>query len=195
MEVIESSIDRKSDEFKRNEEHNRMLADELAERIRVSREDRSEKSLRRLAEQGKMPLRERLEALLDPGTPFLELSPLAAYGMYDGKVHGGGLFGGIGIVHGREFVINGNDPTIKGGSVYPAGLAKSLRFQEIAMENRLPTIILVDSGGGNLPQQDEVFLQGGRVFYNQAIMSKMGLPMICAVMWPMHCRRGRTCRP
>ncbi|RME44394.1 MAG: methylcrotonoyl-CoA carboxylase, partial [Deltaproteobacteria bacterium] len=182
MEVIESRIDPGSETFRRNREANLRLVAELKERLRHAAEDRSERARRRHAEQKKLPVRERIERILDPGTPFLELSPLAAYGMYDGRVHGAGIVSGIGIVHGREFLVSGNDAMVKGGSVFPMTLQKSLREQEIVMENHLPSIILVDSGGAYLPLQDEIFVLGGRVFYNQALISKMGLPQICAVM-------------
>ncbi|MBI2569981.1 MAG: methylcrotonoyl-CoA carboxylase [Candidatus Schekmanbacteria bacterium] len=188
MEVLESHIDTSSAAYQENSAENRRLADELRERLRNAREDRSDKAYERHTEQGKIPVRQRIERLLDPGTPFLELCPLAAYGLYDGRVHGAGSVTGIGIVHGREFLVTGNDAMVKGGTIFPMTLQKSLREQKIVMENRLPSIILVDSGGAYLPLQDEIFALGGRIFYHQAIVSKMGLPQICVVMG--HCTAG-----
>ncbi len=188
MQVIETRIDTRSDEYKRNFEQMEKLVTELKAELKKAREDRSERAYRRHTGQGKIPVRERIERVLDPNTPFLELAPLAAYGMYDGKVYGGGIVSGIGIVHGREWLITGNDAMVKGGTTFPMGLRKGLREHEIIMENRLPSIILVDSGGAFLPLQDELFVLGGRIFYNQAIISKMNLPQICAVMG--HCTAG-----
>ena len=185
MDVIESLIDTGSDEYKKNYAAMEALVRELHEELRIAREDRSEKALRRHGESGKMPAKKKLELLLDRNTPFLEIAPLAARGMYDGKVHGAGVIAGIGIVEGKEVLVNVNDATIKGGSVYPMGVKKALRLQQIAMENRLPGIGLVDSAGAYLPMQSEIFPDvddGGRVFYNQALMSKMGIPQITAVM-------------
>lgn len=182
MHVIETQVDTKSDEYRRNYEHMERLVAELKAELKKAREDRSERAYRRHVEQGKLPIRERIERVIDPNTPFLEIAPLAAHGMYDGKVYGGGSVSGIGIVHGREWLITGNDAMVKGGTIFPMGLRKGLREHEIIMENRLPSIILVDSGGAFLPLQDEIFVLGGRIFYNQAIISKMNLPQICAVM-------------
>lgn len=185
MDVIESRTDTSSDEYKNNYEAMETLVGELREELRKAREDRSEKALKRHAESGKIPAQKKLELLLDRNTPFLELAPLAARGMYDGKVHAAGTLAGIGIVEGKEVLVNINDATIKGGSVYPMGVKKALRLQQIAMENRLPGIGLVDSAGAYLPMQSEIFPDiddGGRVFYNQALMSKMGIPQITAVM-------------
>ena len=130
-------------------------------------------------------MRDRIELLLDPETPFLELSPLAAHGMYDGEVPSAGIVTGIGKVSGREVVIVANDATVKGGTYYPMTVKKHLRAQEVAEQNRLPCIYLVDSGGAYLPMQDEVFPDRehfGRIFYNQARMSAAGIPQISAVM-------------
>lgn len=185
MDVIESRVDTSSDEYKKNYSAMETLVVELREALRTAREDRSEKALKRHEESGKMPAGKKLELLLDRNTPFLELAPLAARGMYDGKVHGAGILAGIGRVEGKEVLININDATIKGGSVYPMGVKKALRLQQIAMENRLPGIGLVDSAGAYLPMQSEIFPDiddGGRVFYNQAMMSKMGIAQITAVM-------------
>ncbi|HAR97875.1 MAG TPA: methylcrotonoyl-CoA carboxylase [Syntrophus sp. (in: bacteria)] len=185
MEVIETRIDPRSEAYRENYEAMEALVATLKEELRIAREDRSPQARNRLASQGKMPMREKLDLLLDRNTPFLEIAPLAARGLYDGKIHGAGLVSGIGVVGGREVLITGNDAMIKGGATYPLTLKKSLRCQTIAMENRLPTITLIDSAGGYLQLQSEVFPDlddGGRVFYNQAIMSKMGVPQITAVM-------------
>ena len=185
MDVIETRIDTKSDEFKKNSEAMGVLVAQLKEELRKAREDRSDKAKNRLASQGKLPIREKLDLLLDRNTPFLEIAPMAARGMYDGKVHGAGMVSGIGVVCGHEVFVSGNDATIKGGAGYPMGVKKSLRGQTIVMENHLPSIVLADSAGAYLPLQSEIFPDlddGGRVFYNQAIISKMGIPQITAVM-------------
>src|SRR5690242_13642964 len=139
----------------------------------------------RHASRGKLLPRERVRALIDPGSPFLELSPLAAFDMYEGDIHGAGIITGIGRVSGRECVIVSNDATIKGGTYYPITVKKHLRAQEIARENNLPCIYLVDSGGANLPNQAEIFPDRehfGRIFYNQATLSAQGISQIAAVM-------------
>jgi len=161
------------------------LVEDLNTEMDKSLNERSEKSLNRLAENGKLPTTKKLELLLDPNTPFLEIAPLAAKGMYDGKIHKAGIVIGIGMVAGKEVLVSANDPTIKGGSSYPMTVKKTLRSQIIAMENRLPMVNLLDSAGAYLPLQSEIFPDaddGGRVFYNQAILSKMGIPQITAVM-------------
>jgi acetyl-CoA carboxylase carboxyltransferase component len=185
MEALESRIDVNGDEFKANREHNLRLVEELKAELKTARETRSEKAAKRNAELGKLSVQERLDRLLDKNTPWLEIAPLAAKGMYDGKVHGAGTRAGIGVVQGMEVLIHANDPMIKGGTVYPMGVKKTLRCQTIAMENRLPMIMLVDSGGAYLPMQSEVFPDvddGGRIFYNQALISKMNIPQICVVL-------------
>ena len=144
-----------------------------------------ERSIARHRERGKLPVRERIDRLLDPGSPFLELSPLAANGLYDDEAPGAGMVTGIGRVEGVECVIVANDATVKGGTYYPMTVKKHLRAQEIALENRLPCIYLVDSGGAFLPLQDEVFPDRdhfGRIFYNQAQMSARGIPQVALVM-------------
>ena len=144
-----------------------------------------ERSIARHRERGKMPVRERIDQLIDPGSPFLELSPLAAIGMYDNDAPGAGMVTGIGRVEGTDVVIVANDATVKGGTYYPMTVKKHLRAQEIALQNRLPCIYLVDSGGAFLPLQDEVFPDRehfGRIFYNQARMSAQGIPQIALVM-------------
>ena len=185
MSKIRSHIDPKSEAFRANSEAYEELLLELRERSAQARRGGGEKARRRHEERGKLPVRDRIELLLDPGTAFLELSPLAAFGMYDGRVPAAGIVTGIGRVSGREVVIVANDATVKGGTYYPITVKKHLRAQEIAEQNRLPCIYLVDSGGAFLPLQDEVFPDRdhfGRIFYNQARMSAKGIPQIAAVM-------------
>jgi len=185
MDVIETKVDTGSDEYKKNYESMAALVEDLKAALIKSRETRSQKSLGRLAEQNKLPARKKVEMLLDRNTPFLEIGPLAARGMYDGKIHAAGLIAGIGVVEGKEVMVHASDPTIKGGSIYPMGVKKSLRCQTIVMENHLPMVNLLDSAGAYLPLQSEIFPDaddGGRIFYNQARISKMGIPQITAVM-------------
>ncbi len=185
MEIIESRIDSSASDYKANYEAMGKMVADLKSELKKAREDRSEKAIKRNAELGKLPVQKRLEKLLDRNSPWLEIAPLAARGLYDGKVHGAGTRAGIGLVNGRECLVHANDPMIKGGTVYPMGVKKTLRCQTIAMENHLNTIMLVDSGGAFLPLQSEIFPDaddGGRIFYNQAIMSKMNIPQITAVM-------------
>jgi len=185
MEVIESRVDVRSDQFKANYDHMASLVEGLRAELKKAREERSARALKRNEDLGKLPVQKRLEQLLDRNTPWLEVAPLAAKGLYDGQVHGAGTRAGIGVVSGREVFVHANDPMIKGGTVYPMGVKKTLRCQTISMENNLPMIMLVDSGGAYLPLQSEIFPDaddGGRIFYNQAIMSKMNIPQITAVM-------------
>ncbi len=185
MERIETQIDTQSEQFTKNREHMTQLVEELKENLKQAREDRSDKARARNAELGKLTVQERLDKLLDKNSPWLEIAPLAAKDMYGGRVHGAGTRAGIGLVNGREVLVHANDPMIKGGTIYPMGVKKTLRCQTIVMENHLPMIHLVDSGGAFLPMQSEIFPDvddGGRVFYNQAIISKMNIPQICAVM-------------
>src|SRR5437764_10306474 len=163
----------------------RRLVAELRERLAKARLGVPERARDRHTTSGKLLPRERVERLLDPGTAFLELSPLAAFGMYDDEAPGAGIITGVGRVSGNECVIVANDATVKGGSYYPLTVKKHLRAQEIALENRLPCLYLVDSGGAFLPRQDEVFPDRehfGRIFYNQARMSGKRIPQIAAVM-------------
>ena len=185
MDIIETKIDTKSDGYKKNYEAMEALVSDLKKELKKAREDRPQKTIDHLAAQGKLMIRKKLDMLLDKNTPFLEIAPLAAKGMYDGNVHSAGNVFGIGIVEGREVIASGSDATIKGGAVYPMGVKKTLRCQTIAMENHLPMISLLDSAGAYLPLQSEIFPDvddGGRIFYNQAIVSKMGIPQITAVM-------------
>ncbi len=168
----------------RREEHDELRArldDELARAALGG----SERSRERHLERGKLLPRDRVESLLDPGTAFLELSPLAAHGMYDGDAPGAGIITGVGRVSGRDVLVIANDATVKGGTYYPMTVKKHLRAQEVALENRLPCVYLVDSGGAFLPKQDEVFPDRehfGRIFYNQAQLSAAGVPQIAAVL-------------
>jgi 3-methylcrotonyl-CoA carboxylase beta subunit len=185
MSTIRSFVSPDSEEFKENTESYEELLEELRDRTNEARRGGSEKAQKRHKERGKMPVRERVDSLLDPDTAFLELSPLAAFGMYDGEVPAAGMVTGIGRVSGKEVMIVANDATVKGGTYYPMTVKKHLRAQEIAEQNRLPCIYLVDSGGAYLPLQDEVFPDKnhfGRIFYNQAQMSAKGIPQISAVM-------------
>ena len=163
----------------------RELVAELRDRLAVVRQGGSESARAKHVARGKLLARERVDRLLDPGSPFLELSALAAYGMYDDAVPAAGIVTGIGRVNGRECVVVANDATVKGGTYYPLTVKKHLRAQEVAADNRLPCIYLVDSGGAYLPMQDEVFPDRdhfGRIFYNQATMSAAGIPQIAAVL-------------
>jgi 3-methylcrotonyl-CoA carboxylase beta subunit len=185
METLSSSIDPSSPDFEQNAEHHRQLANELRQRLALVHEGGGEKYRRRQEEQGKLFVRERIERLLDPGSPFLELSALAAHDLYDGDAPGAGIVTGIGRVSDREVMIVANDATVKGGSYFPMTVKKHLRAQQIAEENYLPCLYLVDSGGAFLPLQDEVFPDMdhfGRIFYNQAQMSAKRIPQIAAVM-------------
>src|SRR5574340_1240379 len=165
-------------------EHTRLVA-ELRKKLAAAALGGSEKSRERHVSRGKLLPRDRVDTLLDRGSPFLEIAPLAANGLYDGECPGAGLIAGIGRVSGRECVIVANDATVKGGSYFPMTVKKHLRAQEIALQNRLPCVYLVDSGGANLPTQDEVFPDRdhfGRIFYNQATMSAARIPQVAAVM-------------
>ncbi|MCS6877642.1 MAG: carboxyl transferase domain-containing protein [Geminicoccaceae bacterium] len=185
MSVIRSQLDPRSDRFRANAERNRALARELRERLAEAAAGGDERARKRHLKRGKLLPRERIERLLDPGSPFLELSPLAAFGVYDEPVPAAGIITGIGRVSGRLCVIVCNDATVKGGTYYPLTVKKHLRAQEIARANRLPCIYLVDSGGAHLPNQDEVFPDRdhfGRIFYNQATLSAAGIAQIAVVM-------------
>ena len=185
MEPLASNIDTANSSFHASLEHNRTLVAELKERLAQARSGGSAKAVERHRARGKLTARERIDALLDPGAPFLEFSPLAAAGVYDDNVPAAGIVTGIGVVHGREVVVLANDATVKGGTYYPLTVRKHLRAQEVAAENRLPCIYLVDSGGAFLPKQDEVFPDKehfGRIFYNQAQMSAAGIVQVAVVL-------------
>ena len=185
MKALTSSIDAASAEFRANETATRALVAELQTRRSKAAEGGPARSRERHLARGKLLPRDRVLTLIDAGAPFLELSPLAADGLYDDAIHAAGIITGIGRVSGRECVIVCNDATIKGGTYYPLTVKKHLRAQEIARENRLPCIYLVDSGGANLPQWPEVFPDRehfGRIFYNQATLSALGIPQIAVVM-------------
>jgi 3-methylcrotonyl-CoA carboxylase beta subunit len=182
VSVLRSQIDPHSAEYRENRDAWQKLVEELRERLAKVRAGGGEKYVKRHRERGKLLLRERIDLLLDPGTPFLELSPLAAWGMYSDESPAGSQVTGIGTVSGVECMIGGNDPTVKGGTSYPITVKKGLRAQAIAMENHLPGIHLVESGGANLIYQAEMFAEvGGRTFANLAKMSAMGLPQISLV--------------
>ncbi len=191
MRKIKSMLSVSSAEFRANETHNRKLAHEFREKQEAARLKRPQRDLERLARQGKMLPRERIEKLLDPGTPFLELSSLAANMAYDGESPSASTIVGIGIVSGREVIVRADDPTIKGGAWYPLSAKKIVRALDIAMENRLPVIHLCDSAGGFLQLQSEVFpdrYMAGRIFRNQSLLSKMGVKQLALVFG--HCTAG-----
>ncbi|WP_172201612.1 carboxyl transferase domain-containing protein [Niveibacterium sp. COAC-50] len=185
MTVLHSQLNPRDANFQANAEAMRKVVDDLRAKLAQAAQGGSADARDKHRARGKLLARERIEALLDPGTPFLELSPMAAWGMYGGDVASGGVVAGIGRVSGRECLIIANDATVKGGTYYPITVKKHLRAQEIAAENRLPCIYLVDSGGAFLPMQDEVFPDRdhfGRIFFNQANMSAAGIPQIACVM-------------
>jgi 3-methylcrotonyl-CoA carboxylase beta subunit len=182
---IDSKIVTDSDEFRARAEHNRALAEKLRADVAQAAKGGPEKHRERHVSRGKLLPRERVERLLDPGSPYLEIGQLAACDMYDSEVPGAGIIAGIGRVSGRQVMIVCNDATVKGGTYFPVTVKKHLRAQEIAEQNRLPCVYLVDSGGANLPHQAEVFPDRdhfGRIFFNQAQMSSKGIPQIACVM-------------
>ncbi len=185
METLKSSVDTHSAVFKANYAAQSRLAGELRSKLAEAARGGAEASRARHRGRGKLLPRERVELLLDDGSPFLEIAPLAADGMYDGECPAAGLIAGIGLIHGRHVLVLCNDPTVKGGTYYPLTVKKHLRAQEIALENNLPCIYLVDSGGAYLPRQDEVFPDRdhfGRIFFNQATMSARGIAQLAAVL-------------
>ncbi len=185
MDFLTSNLQTASPQFQENAAYHQQLAAELRQRLASVRLGGSEKARQLHQSRGKLLVRERIDRLLDPGSPFLELSPLAAWELYGGAVAAAGIVTGIGRVSGREVMIIANDATVKGGTYFPMTVKKHLRAQAIAEENHLPCIYLVDSGGAYLPMQDEVFPDAddfGRIFYNQARMSAKGIPQIAAVM-------------
>src|SRR5215203_4329415 len=182
---LETKVSTDSEEFRARVAHNRALAEKLRADVREAAKGGPEKHRQRHVERGKLLPRDRVERLLDPGSPFLEIGQLAACDMYEGEVPGAGMIAGVGRVAGRQVMIVCNDATVKGGTYYPLTVKKHLRAQEIAEQNRLPCIYLVDSGGANLPHQAEVFPDRdhfGRIFFNQAQMSSKGIPQIACVM-------------
>jgi 3-methylcrotonyl-CoA carboxylase beta subunit len=182
---LHSSIDTSSSDFARNSEAMRGLVADLREKLSQVAGGGGEVSRNRHTSRGKMLARERVDLLVDPGTAFMELSPLAAYGLYGGDVHSASVVTGVGRISGRECVIVANDATIKGGTYYPMTVKKHLRAQDVARQNNLPCVYMVDSGGAFLPLQDEIFPDErhfGRIFYNQAQMSSQGIPQIAIVM-------------
>src|SRR5213595_1967960 len=185
MAVLTSQLDRNAEEFARRRERMEELVAELRERTAQIARGGGEKATERHRSRGKLPARERVDRLVDPGTAFLELNALAAWELYDGGAPSAGIVTGIGVVEGRECVIVANDATVKGGTYFPMTVKKHLRAQEIARQNRLPCLYLVDSGGAFLPLQDEVFPDRdhfGRIFFNQARLSAAGIPQIAVVM-------------
>jgi acetyl-CoA carboxylase carboxyltransferase component len=185
MSILQSQINTRGEEFQQNARHTQTLVDELRERLQEAREGGKAAARDRHEARGKLFVRERIERLIDPDTAFLELSPLAAYQAYEDEVPAAGIVTGVGRVAGQEVMIVANDATVKGGTYYPLTVKKHLRAQEIAQQNHLPCIYLVDSGGAFLPLQAEVFPDRdhfGRIFYNQAQMSALGIPQIAAVM-------------
>src|SRR5579863_2129921 len=183
--VLHSRADTGGERFARNHAANAALAAELRKKLAEVSRGGPDSSRERHIARGKLLPRDRVDALTDPGSPFLELSPLAADGLYDGDAPAAGVITGVGRVSGRECVIVANDATVKGGTYYPVTVKKHLRAQEVALHNNLPCVYLVDSGGAFLPRQDEVFPDRehfGRIFYNQATMSKRGIAQIAAVL-------------
>jgi 3-methylcrotonyl-CoA carboxylase beta subunit len=185
MRVLETAVDPRAETFRANAAALARLVEDLRQRTAAIREGGGAEARKRHLSRGKLLPRDRVRTLIDPGAPFLELSQLAAHGMYGEDIPAAGIITGIGPVMGRECVIVANDATVKGGTYYPMTVKKHLRAQEIARQNHLPCIYLVDSGGANLPNQDEVFPDRehfGRIFYNQATLSAAGIPQIAVVM-------------
>ena len=185
MPAITSKLDPRSQDFRENAEFHRGLVAELDRRLARAADGGGAKAREKHEARGKLLVRDRIAALLDPGSPFLEIAPLAAEDMYDGDAPAAGMVCGIGRVMGQEVVVVANDATVKGGTYFPMTVKKHLRAQEIARENHLPCVYLVDSGGAFLPLQDEVFPDKehfGRIFYNQARMSAENIPQVAVVM-------------
>ena len=185
MDILPTHIDPASEPFLENARRMEALVRELRDRLSAARQGGGARALERHRSQGKLPVRQRIDKLLDPDSPFLELSPLAAWGLYDNEAPGAGIITGIARVAGREVMVVANDATVKGGTYYPMTVKKHLRAQQVALENRLPCIYLVDSGGAFLPLQADVFPDRehfGRIFFNQARMSAERIPQIAVVM-------------
>ena len=197
MDRLPSRFSPNSEEATARRAANLALIDDLRARLATARAGGSPRAVERHRARDKMLPRERIEAIIDPGTAFLELSPLAAYDLYDGRAHSAGIVTGVGMVHGRECLFVANDATVKGGSYYPMTVKKHIRAQTVAHENHLPCIYLVDSGGAFLPMQDEVFpdiTHFGRIFRNQARMSGDGIAQIAA-KFPLGKMEGTEARP
>src|SRR5215212_1130464 len=185
MDLIETHVNPSSAEFRANRTRMEGLVAELRTHLATARQGGGPQYVERHRQQGKLPVRERIERLLDPGSPFLELSPLAACGMYDDDAPAAGIITGIGRISGREAVVVANDATVKGGTYYPMTVKKHVRAQQVALDNRLPCVYLVDSGGAFLPLQAEVFPDRdhfGRIFFNQARMSAERIAQVAVVM-------------
>ncbi len=185
MKIIKTQINSASEQFDENSVFMRQLVDDLRGKLQVTALGGSERSRTKHTKRGKLLVRDRINLLLDPGSPFLEVAPMAAFGMYKDAAPAAGVVTGIGMVHGQQVMIVANDATVKGGTYFPMTVKKHLRAQEIALENQLPCIYLVDSGGAFLPLQDEVFPDRdhfGRIFYNQAQLSARNIPQIAVVM-------------
>ena len=185
MLTLKSHIKTSSEEFKENSKHNQQIAKELTDKLQKVQQGGGAEAQARHQSRGKLFVRDRIQGLIDPGSTFLELSALAANGMYEDAAPSAGIITGVGTVHGREVMIVANDATVKGGTYFPITVKKHLRAQEVARENNLPCVYLVDSGGAFLPMQSEVFPDRdhfGRIFYNQAQMSGLGIPQIAVVM-------------
>ena len=181
MLPLATKINPSDETFRANRDRMQTLVQQLRDRLSVVRQGGGPKYLQRHRDQGKLPVRERIELLLDPGSPLLELSPLAAFDMYDNDAPGAGIVTGVGRVSGREVLIVANDATVKGGTYYPMTVKKHLRAQQVALDNRLPCVYLVDSGGAFLPLQSEIFTPGGKIFYNEAVMSAAGIAQVAVV--------------
>ncbi len=185
MPKLTSPINRKDAEFRARDAHHRGLADDLRAQLERAALGGSERAREKHVARGKLLPRERIRTLLDAGSPFLEVAPMAAHGLYDDAAPAAGVIAGIGRIQGTECVVVANDATVKGGTYYPMTVKKHLRAQEIALENHLPCLYLVDSGGAFLPMQDEVFPDKqhfGRIFYNQARLSAKNIPQVAVVM-------------
>src|SRR5260370_13551901 len=185
MQRVISLIDTRDDEYRANDRQNRRLASELKERQQAARHARPERDRERLRRQNKMFVRDRIEALLDPGTPLLELSTLAGNMAYDGEVPGAAQVTGIGIVSGKEVIVHADDASVKGGAWYPLSVKKIVRALDIAIENRLPVVHVCDSPAGFRPLQAQFFADryfAGRIFRNQSILSKIGVPQVAVGM-------------
>ena len=185
MDRLPTRVNRSDADYQNRRKHNQELVEVLRQRLDNVSNGGGGKYVERHRSRGKLLARERIEKIIDPGTAFLELSPLAAFELYDGRAHSAGIVTGVGLVHGRECLFVANDATVKGGSYYPMTVKKHIRAQTVAHENKLPCIYLVDSGGAFLPMQDEVFPDighFGRIFRNQAKMSGDGIPQVAAVL-------------